>query len=141
MTAGLTSRPVAGTKAGLAPEALVLLIGTVLVAGAIFGAAMTTRLGSVGSNRPAAEAAAATQAFIEFRAAERASESVAAAPASSRATQAYRDYRASERASEAATSASATPVVSERDALRLEHVSGAIGATGTGHAPGHGPLE
>jgi hypothetical protein len=158
MTAGLSSRPIAGPKAGLAPQAIVLLIGTVLVAGAIFGAAMTSRLGSVGANSPTAEAAAA-QAFIEFRAAERASENVAAAPASSWATQAYRDYRASERASEGATPGSAAPVVSERDALRLEHVAGAIGATGAGkaqddlvitgrllpvtsaHASGRGPTE
>lgn len=156
MTAGLTSRPIAGKSNPLGPQAIAVLLGTAVVAAALVGAATIGRLGAVGSNTPAAEAAAAAQAFIEFRAAERASEDVSAAPASSWTTQAYRDFRASERASEGAT---ASQQINERDSLRLEHIARPTGATGAGkaqddlvmtgrllpvtsaHAPGTGPLE
>lgn len=58
MTAGLGSRPLAGTKVALAPAALVGLLGAALLAGSLLGFAATSELDSINSNRAMARVAA-----------------------------------------------------------------------------------
>ena len=48
MTAGLTNRPMAGTKVALAPTALAALLGGALLAGGIFGAFIASEVGMIG---------------------------------------------------------------------------------------------
>ena len=47
MTAGLTGRPIAGTKVSLAPVALGGLLGAALLAGSLFGAVIRTQADTV----------------------------------------------------------------------------------------------
>jgi len=60
MTAGITGRPLAGTKVALAPATLAGLLGVALLTGGLFGAAITSELGSLSSSRPIALVEAAT---------------------------------------------------------------------------------
>jgi hypothetical protein len=114
MTAGISSRPIAGPNVSLSRGALAGLLGATLLAGGLLGATVAFESASVGASRTvsgvsASDASAVSQALIQVRAGERASMAgTIAGPV-------------------------ATGVVpSERDSLRLEHVATRIGPAVTG---------
>ncbi len=150
MTAGLSSRPNAGTKVAFAPPTFVGLIAAAVLAGAMLGAVIAT----VATNKPSAQAAVATQALNGERAGERAFEAdptiVSRALTQVRADEraswteaadvsaALIKVRADERASEAAAAAGIAAVAaSQQDANRREHVRGPFAAPFTGDAQDH----
>jgi hypothetical protein len=140
MTAGLTSRPIAGPKSPFAPQAAVAALGALLVAGAIAGAAIGLK-GPVAQT--AADSSLGSQALIQFRADERAS--YASAASASDVAKAFIQFRADERASYASAAIGSSRVsrapMSERDSLRLEHRPGYGGAAWPRYGLQHGPLE
>lgn len=159
MTAGISSRPYAASNVPFGPQIVVVLIGALLV----FGFMLVAAFGLI---KPAAQSAASasevSQALLQVRAGERASWGAAAA-AADEVSQALIQHRAGERAALASiqsyvaqaliqqradertswtgeASRTAQPTMSERDALRREHVP-APGAAPTNYTIPHGPLE